>query len=147
MKGDRAKAREFFGHYETCVLEDYRIRVPAEVRQQLAGSGAGNAWLGMMPGVKALDLRPAPTRGQLARELRRSYPELSRPGAERVFVASYRPVASDKEGRLHIPKHLVRHGGITPEGSVVIVGMGDHFEIWDEDSFSEMAASLEEQTG
>ncbi len=51
----------------------------------------------------------------------------------RLLFASTVYVEIDEQGRFVIPKHLIEYASLAK--SVVIVGVGDHFEIWKDDSW------------
>ena len=48
-------------------------------------------------------------------------------------------VDCDKQGRFVVPTYLRDYAGITEE--IVIIGAGDHFEIWDKDEWDNLSRS------
>lgn len=62
----------------------------------------------------------------------------------RRFFGSADPVNKDAQGRLNIPTRLVEYAGLKTNSPVVVVGMNDHYEIWDRDRFAELDQEGEE---
>lgn len=58
----------------------------------------------------------------------------------RYFFAAAEKIEIDKLGRILLPALLKEYAGITSE--VVVLGAGDHFEIWDKNRWNEYAAKL-----
>jgi len=61
----------------------------------------------------------------------------------RFFFSSARLVSIDNQGRFVIPGDLLDYAQIT---SPVVVGAGDHFEIWEEKKWEEQKIRIENQT-
>ena len=53
----------------------------------------------------------------------------------RINFASFDEIDVDKQGRLQIPSRFLKKEGISQE--VTIVGVLDHFEIWDRQKWNE----------
>ena len=53
---------------------------------------------------------------------------------KRFFFGSMVYLEIDEHGRFVIPKNLLEYAHLTNK-EVVIVGVGDHFEVWDEESW------------
>ena len=51
----------------------------------------------------------------------------------RKFFGNAEPVNKDVQGRLNIPGRLIEYAGLKPNSPVVVVGVRDHYEIWDRD--------------
>lgn len=49
---------------------------------------------------------------------------------QRFVFSSITYLEIDDQGRFVIPKNLLQYAGLS-EKAVVVVGVGDHFEIWD----------------
>ena len=52
----------------------------------------------------------------------------------RLLMASAYEVSEDKQGRLILPAELIKHAGI--KKNVVILGVGNRAEIWDEERWN-----------
>ena len=66
-------------------------------------------------------------------------PETEARDVRRFFYASMQDVEPDGQGRVLIPAGLREYAGI--EKTVVVLGCGDHAEIWDEESWLEESSS------
>ncbi|HMS57852.1 MAG TPA: hypothetical protein PKA49_03275 [Tepidiformaceae bacterium] len=62
----------------------------------------------------------------------------------RKFFGNADPVNKDAQGRLNIPARLVEYAGLKPNSPVVVVGMNDHYEIWDRDTLEALDEEGEE---
>ena len=60
---------------------------------------------------------------------------------QRKFFAGASPVDCDKQGRILIPKYLLKYAGI--EKNVVLVGASSRIEVWSKDNLKEEMASVE----
>ena len=127
----------FLGRFEHSVDNKGRVAVPARFRDKLKGEliiTRGNdrclylftedAWEPLAAKLNAL-----PTGDADARNLRRA-----------VFSAA-EPVELDKQGRVMLPNHLLQYAGIN--GNVAIIGLGTYIEIWDQESWQALDASIE----
>ena len=61
--------------------------------------------------------------------------------ARRFFFGNAYPVAKDGQGRLLMPPRLIEHAGLKKD--VMVVGLGDWFEIWDAPTYMERVANDE----
>ncbi len=59
----------------------------------------------------------------------------------RFLFSSAAVVEVDEQGRFVIPKHLLSYAGL--EGKVCVIGVGDHFELWDSATWHEYLNSTE----
>ncbi len=50
----------------------------------------------------------------------------------------------DEQGRFIIPKNLMIHSGLN--NKAVIIGVGDHFEIWDQDKWEQYNKQIKNKT-
>jgi MraZ protein len=57
---------------------------------------------------------------------------------QRVFSQA-EEVDCDKQGRFVVPAYLRQYAGIVEE--IVVIGAGDHFEIWDKDEWEKLSRS------
>ena len=60
----------------------------------------------------------------------------------RLVLSSAADLEFDKMGRINIPSHLIEIAGLKKK--CIVVGVGDYFEIWDEERWSEYNSSIEE---
>lgn len=137
----------FRGQHEHNLDSKDRITVPAGYRSQLAGGVV------LMEGVEhcvelwppeaaaameAAWINPLSPMGADGRRIRR-----------RIFGTSEQ-AELDSAGRVRLPRHLIDHGRL--EGSCLVVGVGDHLEIWntseweaESEQFEAQAAELTER--
>lgn len=59
----------------------------------------------------------------------------------RVYLASVEMIDLDRQGRFVIPPKMRKFGKI--KGQALILGVGDHFEIWDEKLWTKQVSRLE----
>ena len=60
---------------------------------------------------------------------------------QRMLYANAMDVTPDKQGRILIPQYLKTHANITKD--IIIIGAGNHIEIWDKASYEEKEASMD----
>ncbi len=60
---------------------------------------------------------------------------------KRRFFTAVEDAACDKHGRITIPQHLRERAGLT--GNVVIVGVGDHIEVWNAEKFERVVENAD----
>lgn len=128
----------FLGEYAHTVDDRGRVTIPRKIRQELGEDeivltrGFDTCVFGFDRGSWEKEAEKhlvSPTTDEKARGLRRY-----------VFSAAEK-VAIDQLGRVLVPAHLKEYAGIT--GDVVVIGAGDHFEIWDEKMWRKYSAALE----
>lgn len=61
----------------------------------------------------------------------------------RMQLASVCELEIDKQGRIQIPTHLLTKYSISKD--VVIIGVGDHIEVWDKKAYSDYEAQGNEE--
>ena len=61
----------------------------------------------------------------------------------RRFNASASDETLDSAGRVRLAKHLIDHAGL--DGPCMVVGVGDHLELWNPERWAEHYAELDEQ--
>lgn len=61
----------------------------------------------------------------------------------RRFNASAQDEALDSAGRMRIAKHLIDHAGLARE--CMVVGAGDHAEVWDREKWAEHYADIDQR--
>ena len=57
--------------------------------------------------------------------------------AMRFFFGNAYPVPKDNQGRMLIPQNLIEYAHLQKD--IVVIGVGDWFEIWDKSVFDEQA--------
>ena len=130
----------FRGQHEHNLDAKDRITVPAAYRAALSGGVV------VMEGVERC-VEVWPESAAEAMEAHWINP-LSPMGADgrrirrRVFGTSEQSEL-DSAGRVRLPKHLIKHAALT--GSSLVVGVGDHLEIWNSESWASESEEFEAQ--
>ena len=61
----------------------------------------------------------------------------------RVYYSHAERVTPDAQGRIRVPDRLAERAGLT--GEVVVLGVGDHAEVWDAAAWTQSLEGLQEQ--
>ena len=131
--------------YERPVEEGGRIRLPAAVVRQQQGRGVTRVWVGKIPGKRALILCPEGAWSGWIDSMKRLLPVLRTPDGVRTFLAASTRRAWDRKNRISIPSRLLRYARIEERESVVVLGMGDYFEIWAQSEYEEVTERCMEE--
>ena len=139
--------RDMFAGEYACKLDDKgRFSVPASLRAAFRLSSLGEARRAVL--VKSrqercLWLVPVPHWHALLELQRRRLNE----GESRLFMHHMLydmvEIDMDRAHRFLVPRRLREH--ISAGGSIVLVGMYDHLEVWDGQAWSRHVAALEEE--
>ncbi|HLB60583.1 MAG TPA: division/cell wall cluster transcriptional repressor MraZ [Patescibacteria group bacterium] len=128
----------FVGEYQSALgIPKNRVSLPTKIyslltnRQVVLSKGFDRCIVGYE--VKAWEQSVEsylhmPTKDAEARRLRR------------FIFANATIVPFDKQGRAVIPPFLAEYGGLSKE--IVIVGLGDHFEMWDKSRWEQESKQL-----
>jgi MraZ protein len=121
-------ARPLTGEYP-CTLAGRELTLPQEVRQQLGASNRrqlyvtpapdGCLWLHTAAGLDRLADRLDHASGSAARVRK----------AARVCFSQTETCGLDRGGRFVLPERLAQYAGLQQEA--VLLGVGDHLELWD----------------
>lgn len=132
----------FRGQHEHSLDAKDRITIPANQRAALADGVV------VMEGVeKCVEVWPRAA----AEAMEQSWIAPLNPmsaDARRIrrrFFGSSDEVELDSAGRIRINKNLIEHAGLS--GASLIVGAGDHFEIWNAAAWNDEAEEINATTG
>lgn len=129
----------FLGEYEHSLDDRSRVTLSRKIRQEL---NANQVILskGFERCIFGFDIDRFDTEA----EKQISIPVTDQKGRDmrRYMFAAAMKVDIDKLGRVLLPTHLKEYAQI--QNSVMIVGAGDHFEIWDKNSWMKYQKRLEE---
>ena len=116
------------GTYERALDDKQRLALPKRFRDTL---GADGQTLFLTPGTDgSLSLFPGPAFARMADKLATQSPTAQDVRAfGRLLYAQTQSVELDGQGRLRVPPELARLAELGRE--VVLVGVGDHIELWD----------------
>lgn len=122
------------GKYEPTLLPNFQLALPAKIRRSLRG-GTLILGAGFDACLFGFDLP--------------SWEKIIQPGlAKEIFTVEGRAirrqifsnaeeVKTDGQGRLGIPESLRKYAGIEIGDELVVIGAGDHFEIWKKEKWQE----------
>ncbi len=128
----------FFGQYDHSIDDKSRITLPARFRDALA---AGVVLSKGLDG--SVDVYPAEAwQMTVAERIGQLDPLLPDTRLlQRHFFGGASEDVPDKQGRVHLPAPLVRHGKLAKD--VTVVGNNDHLEIWDRAAWAERLEGIE----
>ncbi len=117
----------FLGTYEPNLLEKGRIALPKKIREQAGGTRLVLT-VGMEPCINGFSMNQweESTRAVLAKPL---FDDKDGRDQRRRIYAEAEEIELDSQGRCILPQRLRDYAGIYE--AVIIMGVGDHFEIWD----------------
>ncbi len=122
----------FFGEYEHAIDDKSRLTLPARFRAALADG------VFLSKGLDgSIDVYPR-ERWELNVVARIGELDPLLPDTrllQRHFFGGASEDVPDKQGRVHLPAPLLRHGKLVKD--VTVVGSNDHLEIWDRAAWAE----------
>ncbi len=127
----------FLGEYQVNFSGPGRLLLPKKIRELLKGTSfvLTRGFNNCLAGYDGIEYE------QKAKDLFNiSLLDTERMADRRMLFASTVYVEIDDQGRFVVPRHLLEYGKLTKK--VMIVGVGDHFEVWDEDSWQSYKQSL-----
>lgn len=130
----------FLGEYKISFSGKGRIVLPRKLRKELKGEsiilsrGFENCVWGFSP--EDFEKEAEKTLGSSATEERARY-------LRRYLFASSVPVELDSQGRFVIPSALLTYAKL--ENEIVVIGTGDHFEIWNNDLWKKHLELIERE--
>ena len=144
----------YFGYFEHTLDDKGRLLLPKRIKEGLVE----NASLYVLKGFEGcLSVFNESEFEKLTNECEKiSFNHKNSRSYLRIVLGSVVQLNVDKVGRIQIPSQILSKYGINK--NVVILGVGDHFEIWDEeiyqayekeanDNFEEIAEKMEEENG
>lgn len=129
----------FFGEFIISVTEGGRIAIPKKIRENLKGD--------VFVLTKGFDVCLAGYDREDWQKRSHELMEVSLLDKEhidkrRMLFSGANEIVIDDQGRLVIPKALTEFMGLTSD-KVKVVGVGDHFEIWDEARWQEYVTNVD----
>jgi MraZ protein len=128
----------FLGEYQVSFSGPGRILLPKKMRELLKGTSfvLTRGFNQCLAGYDSVEYE------QKAKELfSSSILDSTQISERRMLFASTVYVEIDEQGRFVIPKTLQEYGKLSKK--VVIVGVGDHFELWDESAWESYKNSIQ----
>ena len=132
----------FRGHFEHSLDAKNRLSIPARFR---ASFSAGTV-LAKDPETCVAVWTPETHEAIIERALADSNPMGSQyRKLSRFYQGNSFEIDLDASGRVTLPSPLLSHAGIEKE--VVVVGVGDHLEVWDKGRWSREQEALDAEIG
>lgn len=128
----------FLGEYHTKFTGQGRIVLPKKFRQELPGGQEvilSRGFEGCIWGFAAEDWQK-----EAEKQLQITATEEKARNLRRYLFSAAESVSLDDQGRFVIPKLLLDYAQLKSE--VVMVGAGDHFEIWDPQNWHQLIGQL-----
>jgi MraZ protein len=128
---------DFGGHYEHSLDAKNRLSIPARFRAAFSS--------GVVLGLEADPCLTAWEPAAHSENIKRSLAEVNPLSAKyrrirRFYQGNSFPLELDASGRVTLPPPLLAHANIDKE--VVVVGVGDHLELWDQGRWLEEQQAL-----
>ena len=128
----------FFGNYSHSLDEKGRLVIPRKMRESL-----GNKIFIMKGFDGALAIYKEDAYESVVEELKKySFNKKENRDYLRLKLASIVDLEVDKLGRVQIPVAVLGKYGIQKD--VVVLGAGDHIEVWDQTKYENYMASIED---
>ena len=121
----------FFGHYEHSLDEKGRLLLPKKIKEELKD----NSPLYVLKGFEGcLSIYREAEFLKLCEECEKiSFNKKNSRSYLRAVLSSVIELTIDKVGRIQIPKDTLTRFHISK--NVIIIGVNDHFEVWDNESY------------
>ena len=128
----------FFGNYSHSLDEKGRLVIPKKMREEL-----GNKIFIMKGFDGALAIYQESAYGKVMEELEKySFNKKENRDYLRLKLASIVDLDVDKMGRVQLPVAILGKYHINKD--VVVLGAGDHIEVWDKARYEEYISSIED---
>jgi len=129
------------GTYERALDEKLRLALPRAIREALRGSKQ----LVLTPGTDgSLSLFPIDAFADVTQRLASRSPTGPDVRAfSRLLYAQAHSVEIDAQGRIRLPTELAELANLT--GSVVLLGVGDHVELWNKSRWESYFSDVQQQ--
>ncbi len=129
----------FFGNYSHSLDEKGRLVIPKKMREEL-----GNKIFIMKGFDGALAIYQLSAYDKVMEELQKySFNKKENRDYLRLKLASIVDLDVDKLGRVQLPTAVVNKYHINKD--VVVLGAGDHIEVWDKARYEEYMTSIEDE--
>jgi MraZ protein len=137
--GEKWRKMLLTGTYDRAIDEKLRLAMPKPFREAFED----DRQLVLTPGTDgSLSLFSSRTFASLADQLAARSPSGQEVRAfSRLLYAQSRSVELDSQGRIRLPAELAKLGNL--EGDVVVLGVGDHVELWNKSRWEAYLADLQ----
>lgn len=129
----------FFGNYSHSLDEKGRLVIPKKMREEL-----GNKIFIMKGFDGALAIYQESSYTRVVEELEKySFNKKENRDYLRLKLASIVDLDVDKMGRVQLPSAILGKYHINKD--VIVLGVGDHIEVWDKERYEEYMTSIEDE--
>lgn len=132
----------FLGEYRPSFTSGKRISLPKRLREQISGSGLVLA-KGLEKCLLGYDRIDWEIEAQ--KQLTASISDAKARHLKQYLFSGALEADFDEQGRVVLPENLLQYAGILEK--VVVIGAGDHFEIWEETAWQAHLEKLEKEVG
>ncbi len=125
----------FTGAFEHTIDAKNRMSIPSQIRHQMDPERDGKRFY-LVPGARPGTLSLFPERTFQRRQQAWPSPEIPHEDLlnyTQVFFSMATLLEVDKQGRVLLPEHPLKHVGI--EREVFITGAGDHLDLWNKSDY------------
>jgi len=132
----------FLGEYTPNITEGSRVALPKKIREQVSGKN-----IVLSKGFEECIFGYEQKIWQKEAEKELSIPisDAKSRNLKRYMYSGAIEITLDSQGRFVVPPNLKKYAKITEK--VIIIGAGDHFEIWDEDAWQKYLSAIEKEVG
>ncbi|MBI4066317.1 division/cell wall cluster transcriptional repressor MraZ [Candidatus Gottesmanbacteria bacterium] len=127
----------FLGEYDHALDDRGRVTLPRKIRQEIDERELVLA-KGFDPCIFGFD--KGSWEREAAKHLETPVTDVKARDLRRYLFAGAQKVEVDKLGRILLPAQLKEYASVARD--VVVIGAGDHFEIWDKEKWRKHAAKL-----
>ena len=128
----------FLGEYNHTLDDRGRVTLPKKVRIELEGR---EVVLTRGYDICIFGFDKVEWERESGKQLEVSVTDEKARAVRRYMFAGAEKVEIDKLGRMVVPAHLKEYAGI--KGDVIVIGAGDHFEIWEEKKWEAYKKKME----
>ncbi|MBE6606502.1 MAG: division/cell wall cluster transcriptional repressor MraZ [Ruminococcaceae bacterium] len=128
----------FSGTYQHTVDSKNRLFIPAKFRELL-----GDNFMVMQNVEGCLDIITAQARDMIVEKLS-LLPRTQTAKIKRFLFSGAGDCSPDSQGRVVLPKQLIEFAHL--EKNVLIIGAGDHIEIWNEENFANNISTMSNES-
>lgn len=142
INGDKWRKKMFLGTYEPNLIGKGRIALPKKIRNEIKGErivltiGFDKCIFGFNEGDWDQTVGP-----ELSRPL---FSDSEGRDLRRKMCMEATVMSLDSQGRFVIPEKMLAYANI--KDKLTVIGAGDHFEIWDDKSWSDYSKIIESKT-
>ncbi|HLD27636.1 MAG TPA: division/cell wall cluster transcriptional repressor MraZ [Patescibacteria group bacterium] len=131
----------FIGEYQHSIDEKGRLAIPAKFRASLGKGAVVTRGLD-----NCLFLYPKKDWQELAAKLAKlPISQANTRAFSRLMLAGAMDLSLDKQGRVNLPDYLRQYAGVKKK--IVITGLYNRLEIWDEEVWNKYKAGTEKDSG